>query len=91
MSAADVLAEACDLISKGWIQGAGHNEDYTAFCALGALTFAPGAWHYGGEAVALLRQVIDTVSVTVWNDAPGRTQEEVILAFKSAYSRAIAG
>lgn len=81
LALAEVYLDEC-----GWVQGRFHNE-LGQVCAIGALRLA-----YGGqdptrdvyfEAWAWLEDVIGKY-VGKWNDAPGRTVEEVKAAFRKA-------
>jgi hypothetical protein len=96
---ADKLDEARALIERGWCQGwfakdaRGNNcmeyrPEAVCWCMGGAL-FKVGA----PDAVDLLRRVIggDWDGIADFNDAPGRTQAEVIDAFKRAAELARAG
>lgn len=81
---ADILTQAADLLEeRGWCQNRAEDRD-GHFCAVGALDAALGVVEpyltLGGlfsEAVRALRAHIGT-SVVCWNDAPGRTADEVI-------------
>jgi hypothetical protein len=92
-SVREVLIAARDRIAKpgAWIQhtyardAAGtpvayNSKDAVCYCALGAI-YADGVVPGVGSA---LRMVTDEDGVDLWNDAPGRTQEEVVAAFDRA-------
>lgn len=96
-TAADLRAAAKLLVEKGWTQGyyahdaAGNDteantKDAVCFCALGALARVRGvSFPSDVDPMALaLCRVIGTRDVDSWNDAPGRTAEEVIAALLAA-------
>lgn len=101
MKRSDVLRLAGDLLAQpgAWTQHSFARDDLGAdimynrpeavcWCALGAIRKI--AFEHGGSvfnAFNLLSDVLDE-PVTVWNDAEGRTQEEVIEAFRKAEERA---
>jgi hypothetical protein len=83
------LDEARALIEKGWVRGS-YEVKGCGFCTYGAVQKA-----VTGNAEeecnprtkpleALLRQVTGATSLAHWNDAPERTQAEVIEAFRKA-------
>jgi hypothetical protein len=95
MTPADELRAAADfLMTNGWIQHK-FNEGYDGpSCALGAVGAVPGG---GLAAENLLRKflfnngfarfsdgTVDCLSIGAWNDAPGRTVDEVVHAMLSA-------
>jgi hypothetical protein len=101
-TAADVLKEARDLIAKdgGWTQrqyarGADgtyadfYNKKAVCFCTLGALyrvgLSEPKALN---DAEHLLLKSAQVENIVVWNDAPERTQAEVVALFDAALSKA---
>ncbi len=78
------LNDAADCIERrGWIQR--RLSDEHGVCALAALVFSG---HYDcQEAREKLKIHISGkpwLSLADWNDAPGRTKEEVIAAFRNA-------
>jgi hypothetical protein len=79
------LREARKLIKRGWTQGEWHRNG--CVCSLSALhkTRAPQV------ADETLRRVIGHRSIIAWNDAPGRTQAEVLAAFDKAIELAESG
>lgn len=90
-SVADKLAEARALIERGWCQDvyardrAGNEMRWadrraTCYCTRGAL-YAVGVHDVAYEFVF---QAVENQSLAIWNDAPERTQAEVIDAFKRA-------
>jgi hypothetical protein len=81
----DVLREAKGLVAQGWCQHHAHLGD--KFCVLGALITASvgGEWRAVTRARHAVRQHIPaTVTIPEWNDAPGRTQAEVVALFDKA-------
>lgn len=85
---ADVLDDAADYIeANGWCQK--HLESPTGeVCASGAIrAVEPGAaWGDGYDALALFLGLDNWLvsSIPRWNDAPGRTEQEVLDAFRAA-------
>ena len=77
-------------IERGWCQG--KMASPTGVCAIGALSGAVVYGHEAERAVKILNLAIGEGSsqswhdVIRWNDAPGRTKEEVL----DLYDRAIA-
>lgn len=95
MTPAEVLAGARDVLAeRGWHQGGFMGQD-GAVCAMGALRVAcfgellPGQFSTGlGAAHELLARVVEG-PIDWWNDAQGRTYEDVILALKQAEELAL--
>lgn len=99
MNAIDILKEARALVERGWTQNAMARDEYgavvdyqddaaTCFCMNGAMWRA--AWpfrarHSAGYIMAedVLRHVVGG-NYAHWNDAPERTQGEIIDAFDKA-------
>jgi hypothetical protein len=88
MNTADILERAADLIEpKGaWMQGGlrrFHDDRPICWCAVGAIYHVAKtpdeALTVRGALGALLDQ-----SVPEWNDAPGRTQAEVVAKLREA-------
>jgi hypothetical protein len=92
MGIAEQLDAAADLLEKGWAQG--HDAETsdgesvelrsvraTCFCAAAAIERKCGDSYYAG--LKLLEQVVGGGVVT-WNDAPERTQAEVVAAVRKA-------
>jgi hypothetical protein len=83
-----VLLDAASLIEqKGWCQGSAMMDD--ASCAAWAITQAArnlSQYDYGlAEHVGnRLARIVGARSIPFWNDAPGRTKEEVIAAMRAA-------
>ena len=92
MTPEEILAKAADLIEeRGWCQGVGITG--TGQRCLGrALWDATGlpidaqcpavpAWR---DAEAALTKELDPLDIILYNDAPGRTKEEVVTALRNA-------
>lgn len=93
--AAKVLAAAGDRIERcGFGQGAFFNNVTGLYCTVGAITMAAqalipgrGNWEFCGEVID---RAVYTVSLRVgnvaalWNDVPGRTQDEVVDALRGS-------
>lgn len=88
-----VLERARERIARGWCQGKAEGPDGSV-CIIGALHHA----FYGGigpltpEAayplrVAVEQMGLDPETVSIWNDAPGRTQAEVLARFDTAVAK----
>lgn len=68
------------LFERGWCQGRYSNEQGES-CLVGVMSpYKNEAW----SASKLLQKAIDMDSITAWNDAPGRTFDEVIGAIDQA-------
>ena len=95
-----ILEKAAEVISKpgSWVQGVFQQGDF-CFCARGAISVSAGAPHlsYGDplsedylfEAVMGARPKSPLTSasgaaIVIWNDKVGRTQTEIIEAFRKA-------
>ena len=83
-----VLVDARNGLARdGWAQRgmpSVHKEGPSPHCALGWLPSHPDLFH---SAADVLRRVIDLGAygcIAEWNDAPGRTKEEVLAAFDRA-------
>ena len=98
---ADTLDRARALIEKGWTQGvmargksgravSVRGNSAVCFCASGAIDRVATWDGYSVVAVAL-RAAIGGLNIPCWNDAPERTQAEVVQAFKEAAALARAG
>ena len=100
MKASEVLKKALAKIEQGWVQGVfardkdGKPTDYASdeacvWCASGAIKAVNGGVFLDAAAVFLERVIPrGYVDVPDWNDAPERTQAEVIEAFKKAIALA---
>lgn len=97
MSVAEVLNKAADLLEKpgAWTRGtyardsAGQlvaSSDHTAtcWCAMGATIRA--AFSLGTRSGDAIEQIAKFAgdNIGAWNDAPGRTQAEVVAALRQA-------
>jgi hypothetical protein len=93
---ADKLREARTLIERGWTQGVSARDcngnpidpaepHAASFCTVGAISRAFD-FDYDESCPAhdLMARVVDGAWVDKWNDAPGRTQAEVLAAFDKA-------
>jgi hypothetical protein len=88
------------LIERGWTQGAiardaigfsvpslGH--DAARWCTVGAISrAAPDGCDVYWVALDLLRNVVGTSAIEIWNDQPTRTKEDVLAAFDKAIALA---
>jgi hypothetical protein len=77
-------------------QVASIDADAVSWCSSGALlkeTETQTVWNQYGLARRFLTQAIDAVypgmELLAWNDADGRTQEEVVAVFEAAYQLAL--
>lgn len=91
MKPVDVLKKARELVARpgGWCQGDVFGGD--ACCALGATSSVvsdDGDDGPASDAEDILRKAIGTNRLADWNDAPGRTQAEVVAAFDKAIALA---
>lgn len=89
----EVFMRAYAIVEAGWCQG--HLHQYPYFgdqpirsCAVGAMERAKSldSLEYYRKLFAV-RTEIDLLSIPHWNDAPGRTKEEVMHAFLTAAQR----
>lgn len=85
-----VFGKAKALIMEGgWIQGTFHNLDFTHHCAIGAMRVAAN-WYdtCAGERswVVPFAEANDLTlcGIASWNDAPGRTEADVLEALDKA-------
>ena len=86
----EVLRAARAKIEKGWVQYTyEHEADGApiAWCAAGAISRQHLSVNESAGAYLLLRRVCGE-TVSAWNDAPGRTKEEVLAAFDRAIALA---
>jgi len=86
------LDEARALVERGWTQDnfaqdasgqlvVSNSPEAVCFCAAGAVGRVQAPWW---ESLAALEKAVGTNNIVVWNDAPERTQAEVVEAFKRA-------
>lgn len=86
-SVSETLTAAAELIERdGWCQYVSTNNEGRR-CAVGAINVAAGR-DYSNSSYALwaMRQHIGE-SVAQWNDAPERTQAEVVAALREAAAK----
>jgi hypothetical protein len=78
-----VLLDAIKLIEKhGWVQGKrGHAN--IGYCAVGAVVNSTMDYWASGKAITAMEKQVP-YGVASWNDAPGRTKEEVIAMMRKA-------
>lgn len=85
-----ILDQAAYYIKEfGWIQGASHNSN--GFDLVGAVEYTilrnvedkARSWLLWQDALAVLREYLQTSLLVGWNDAPGRTNREVLQALKA--------
>lgn len=97
MSTAEVLREAKRLIEAGtWVQGdelATGGQAHNCYCAATAISAAYDKHHTNArlsgvfEVIGLFKKVVGfdpNTGLGTWNDTPGRTKAEVLLAFDNA-------
>jgi hypothetical protein len=85
-----LLLDAAALIDKvGWCQGTAVNHQ-GQLCAAGAMYYSNKVVYLHGDLSVYneaRNHFLDTIkdhNVPTWNDAPGRTQEEVVAAMRKA-------
>lgn len=99
MTTVEALRKARALIKKGWCQGffaqTSDGEEVDAndrrarkWCASGAVFAQKGHGRIVGDALSVLSRVVETSSISDWNDAPVRTKREVLAAFDRAIKAA---
>jgi hypothetical protein len=97
MTVKNVLIEARDLIiNKGWTQKVFARDEFNnrisqydksacSYCMIGACRTAAMRHNVGPiSALNALKNAINHPFISVWNDNPYRTKEEVIEAFNKA-------
>lgn len=89
MTTGEVLKAARALVTEGWTQFSSRAviDGQDCYCVMGALNSAArtlGAMDAVHLAIQRALGIIGTGAVTTWNDAPGRTQAEVLAAFDKA-------
>ncbi len=101
---AELLTEARELIQNGWVQKNTHVEinGQHSYCSAGAIIRAiwgrnphvPDAERkqknqtFDRLTDLIRRAVGESESIVLWNDAPGRTKDEVLQAFSTAIESA---
>lgn len=82
--AKQILTQAAELIRRhGWVQRK-FGSDGGGFCLIGALIHASPSRYE--DAYARVSQELGERSLISWNDAEGRTQEEVLELLERAAS-----
>lgn len=91
MKASEVLSKARDVLAElGWHQGDFRDRESGAVCLIGALNLVAPGWF--NDAVTPLRDAMGVtydIQISVWNDDPSRTYEDVVLALKRAEELAV--
>jgi hypothetical protein len=95
---ADVLRRAAERVRHGWCQGSATRTDAdgrtVAWCAWGAI-YHSCAWKSSATAYNAARELFITRlegrEIGEWNDAPERTQGEVVAALLAAADAAERG
>jgi hypothetical protein len=90
---ADIMRAGKALIEdRGWGRGDGANSPRGCYCVLTAIAGDEKVYHYDAvrffERANGIGPTESGISVIGWNDAPGRTQEEVLAAFDKAITLA---
>jgi len=75
-----------ELLTRGWCQGVMQNERGEV-CAMGAVFLTDPDQDRCYEALNVFGNIVHT-PVPFWNDAPGRTPEQVLALFDAAIARA---
>lgn len=93
----EYLMQARSLIADGWVQQCSRIEiapGKFVYCMIGAVIEASHAMDYGSTLETLRAALSKTTgwgpSLTEFNDAPGRTQAEVLAIFDHAIAHALA-
>lgn len=98
MTPSEILRQGkANIIGRGWCQGdelAIHGPPDGPCCAATAMNVAGGCdhWRQIDDAIELLKDAVGVnrrVGIATWNDAPGRTVEEVLAAYDRAIEAAI--
>lgn len=96
------VADYFEVKPEAWIQGgfartaaglpvASDDEEAVCYCLAGALRAACDCVIERLKATAVLREMLDGERLVSWNDAPGRTVEEVITTLRKTADLAEAG
>lgn len=81
---ADILERAAARVEKGWTQQ-GMEDRAGNVCALKAIDLAMGGrCSISTPAYDAFCEFIGRAGIGIWNDAPGRTQQEVVAALREA-------
>ncbi len=84
----DIFKGARALVARGWTRGVYHRQhcDEPCYCLVGAIVHVTKQSGPRYEAYATLAKLADTTmdGLVGWNDAPGRTQAEVVDLFDRA-------
>lgn len=93
MNVSEILNKAADLIEPqgAWVQGKWSTDGGKCLCAEGAIAIAAELSFFtaveGSPAGRALAEFIGD-PIPVWNDAPDRTQAEVVAALRAAARKA---
>jgi hypothetical protein len=96
----NILNAAADLLAKpnGWCQGTLARDangtpvepeslEACSFCAIGAIEkIAPSGTYHAQRARYKLSKVLPDMAISFFNDTKGRTQDDVVAAFRKAAS-----
>lgn len=81
-AASKTLLRAAELLERdGWCQGAYF--DGNSACTIGALMDAAADIQDRNAAIYRLKDALDGWNIFNWNDAPGRTKEEVVAKLRA--------
>lgn len=99
MTTKEILVGALERVKRGWTQdeyardeSGAHVDQYakdaTCWCIAGAISAAKGEGGYWpSDTIRYFMDINGISDVADWNDAPGRTQAEVIAAFTRAIAK----
>jgi hypothetical protein len=85
----EILVRAAELVEQGWMQGHFHGP-HGEVCLSAAIQQALGQcdkalrWRFGEMIQNAVVTEVNAESLVDWNDAPGRTAEEVATALRNA-------
>lgn len=95
--ASDILEKAAEIVGAGWTQGSFSSKERSCFCVRGALSVAARARNltlgHPPSEMLLCEVILGTrpknypaagSSLVTWNDAPDRTQAEVVAKLREA-------
>lgn len=81
---AKLLLDAADCIEKyGWCQGHAQ-DDKGRVCVLGAMVYGAASYEDWQRAIDKIIRQTNVLEIASWNDAPGRTMEEVVSMLRAA-------